>query len=884
MNCLRPGDAYNEAQSLKDIGLIYHLRGEHQQAVETINRAMDIYGRLNSRRGEMKCLHYLAVVYPELRQFQEALTCADLALKMAKEMNEPHYQAMVLDTIGGVYLSMADGATALVYFPDSLAVTVAHNFRYLQVVVLINMGKAYRLQQDFERSLSHLQHALAISTDIGVETHTHECYRLLAEIFEQLGDFKQALDFHKRFYALKSRLFDEEVENRLENLQVIHQTETAKKEAELQRIKTVELEKEIAERKRAEVSAQHRADELASLAEIAQEVSATLDLDTVLGQIATRAKGLLQAASVAISLYQPDTGHFKTRVALGYLAEELKVCQICAETGALGDIINYRRAEIVNKVSEDQRAAPLPLARLKEQGIESMMGAPLIYGDRVIGVMSLWRTREAGPFTQSNLNFLVGLTSHAAIAIENAHLFAQEQRQRKIAESLREISIILNSSVGRKSVLTQILVELRRVISHDGAAIFLPDGDDLVLSAGYEVPPEVIGVRIPLSSQNPTARAFNSRKQLIVPKVLEDPGWAVWPGDPTIRSWMGTPVFAGGNIIGIITADSFQENTYTPAEGQVLQLFANQAAIAITNQRLLEAEEEQRRISEQALAELRATQQQLIHREKMASLGELTAGIAHEIKNPLNFVNNFAAMSIELAHDLQAALNGLNLPPDQKTDLDDIMDALIFNADQINEAGRRANQIISGMLLHSRGKIGERQEVDLNRLVTEAINLTYHSMRAKSSDFTLKIDTEFDGALEAFTVVPQDLSRALVNIISNACDATNQKWRIADNRYQPQLIIRTRQESGFALISIKDNGIGLTTEAREKIFQPFFTTKPAGEGTGLGLSIVYDIITGGHQGLVEVNSEPDEFTEFIIKLPQPVTKQLSLCGLSGVEK
>jgi signal transduction histidine kinase len=496
-----------------------------------------------------------------------------------------------------------------------------------------------------------------------------------------------------------------------------------------------------------------------------------------------------------------------------------------------------------------------------------MMGAPLIYGERVIGVMSLWRTGEAGEFTPSNLNFLVGLTSHAAIAIENARLFAEEQRQRKIAESLREISVILNSSVGRKTVLTQILVELRRVISHDGAAIFLPDGDDLVLSAGYEIAPAVIGARISISGKNPAARTFNSRKQLIIPRVLQDPGWKVWSDTAAIKSWMGTPVFAGGQVIGIITVDSFQENTYTQVDGQMLQLFANQAAIAITNQRLLEAEEHQRRISEQTLAELRSTQQQLIHREKMASLGELTAGIAHEIRNPLNFVNNFAAMSVELAQELQSALNELDLPPETKSNLDDTLSDLIFNAGQINEAGRRANQIISGMLLHSRGKIGKRQQVDLNRLVTEAINLTYHSWRAKNSNFTLKIETELDESLETITIVPQDLSRALVNIISNACDATERKRQSENKHYQPMLTIRTQQEKYCTIISVKDNGIGLTEDAREKIFQPFFTTKSAGEGTGLGLSIVYDIITGGHQGLIEVLSEPDNFTEFIIKLP-----------------
>ncbi len=323
-----------------------------------------------------------------------------------------------------------------------------------------------------------------------------------------------------------------------------------------------------------------------------------------------------------------------------------------------------------------------------------------------------------------------------------------------------------------------------------------------------------------------------------------------------------------GSVIGVLTVDHSTPAIYSQEDAAVLQMFATQAAIAIRNARLFDAEQRQRHIAEQTLTELKETQQQLIHREKMASLGELTAGIAHEIKNPLNFVNNFAAMSIELSRELQDMLAQSNLLPRQQAEIESLINEIVINAQRVNEAGQRADRIVRSMLLHSRGKPGHKQRIARNPLLDAAVNLTYHSMRARNSSFNLTIETDYDPTLPPVEVLPQDLSRALVNIIGNACDATEQRRRDSTLQYRPTLRVSTRHNAQAVIITVWDNGTGIALDTRAKMFQPFFTTKPTGEGTGLGLSIAYEIISQSHSGQITVESQPGEYSLFVITLPQ----------------
>ena len=298
------------------------------------------------------------------------------------------------------------------------------------------------------------------------------------------------------------------------------------------------------------------------------------------------------------------------------------------------------------------------------------------------------------------------------------------------------------------------------------------------------------------------------------------------------------------------------------------------AAFRDTMRELRQALEEQRRREQELRAaneELKAAQAKLIHAEKMASLGQLTAGIAHEIKNPLNFVNNFATLSIELLGELKAtAAPGLAmLDSEKRAEADETVELLTANLDKIAEHGRRADGIVKSMLLHSRGGSGERQNIDINSLVEEALTLAYHGARAQDPNFNVTLEREFDSAAAPIELVPQDVTRVLLNLCSNGFYAANKRReKSAETGFRPTLKVTTRELGDAVEIAVRDNGIGIAPELRDKLFQPFFTTKPTGEGTGLGLSISYDIVTQEHGGTIMVESEPGAFAEFIVRLPR----------------
>ena len=275
--------------------------------------------------------------------------------------------------------------------------------------------------------------------------------------------------------------------------------------------------------------------------------------------------------------------------------------------------------------------------------------------------------------------------------------------------------------------------------------------------------------------------------------------------------------------------------------------------------------------AEAALRQLKSTQANLIQAEKMASLGQLTAGVAHEIKNPLNFVNNFAGLSVELLDELketaQPAIAGL--AEDERAEVDEIVAMLTGNLEKIAEHGRRADSIVKSMLEHSRGERGERHKVDLNGLVEEALNLAYHGARAQDQSFNIILERDLDQALAPIELVPQDITRVCLNIFGNGFYAATRRQRDgAGPDVRPVLKVATRDLGDAVEIRVRDNGTGIPRDIRDKLFQPFFTTKPTGEGTGLGLSISYDIVVQQHGGTIEVDSDVGEFTEFAIRLPR----------------
>ncbi|NUR14454.1 MAG: GAF domain-containing protein, partial [Bradyrhizobium sp.] len=334
-------------------------------------------------------------------------------------------------------------------------------------------------------------------------------------------------------------------------------------------------------------------------------------------------------------------------------------------------------------------------------------------------------------------------------------------------------------------------------------------------------------------------------------------------------SMLGVPLLRDDHVEGVFTLARKDVAPFTPRQIELVESFADQAVIAIGNVRLFD--EVQQRTSElsKSLDDLRTAQDRLVQTEKLASLGQLTAGIAHEIKNPLNFVNNFAVLSGELVDELNELLKTTEVAATIRDEIDELTGMLKDNLQKVVQHGRRADSIVKNMLLHSREGSGEHRPTDVNALVEESLNLAYHGARAEKPQFDVSLKREFDpeaGLVDAF---PQEITRVLLNLIANGLYAVaKRKAEDGTREYEPALVAQTRDRGADVEIRIRDNGTGIASEVRDKMFNPFFTTKPAGEGTGLGLSMSHDIIVKQHGGTIDVETVPGEFTEFTIRLPR----------------
>jgi two-component system, NtrC family, sensor kinase len=335
------------------------------------------------------------------------------------------------------------------------------------------------------------------------------------------------------------------------------------------------------------------------------------------------------------------------------------------------------------------------------------------------------------------------------------------------------------------------------------------------------------------------------------------------------RALLIVPLLSTDRIVGALIVHRKQPGEFPKSTIELLQTFAAQSVLAIQNARLFESVESRTRELAKSLEDLRTAQDRLIQTEKLASLGQLTAGIAHEIKNPLNFVNNFSAVSVELIDELREALSGAHLDSKLRAEIAGIADMLQGNLDKVVQHGKRADAIVKNMLLHSRQGSGEHRPVDINALVEESLNLAYHGARAEKQGFTITLERSFDPAAGEADLFPQEITRALLNLISNGFyAATKRKAEATGGDYEPTLAAATKSLGDRIEIRIRDNGTGIPPEVKEKLFNPFFTTKPAGEGTGLGQSISHDIVVKQHGGSIEVDTLPGEFTEFRIILPR----------------
>ncbi len=555
-----------------------------------------------------------------------------------------------------------------------------------------------------------------------------------------------------------------------------------------------------------------------------------IDLETVLDRLVQTVARLCRADQVYMFHLRHDLWHLVADYGLSAAAREFfQTHPFTPGRGSTsGRAALERRAVLIPDVLQD------PEYTLSEgqviAGFRTTLGIPLIREDKLIGVYSLARTRVE-PFTDKEVELATTFADQAVIAIENARLF-EELRERQ--------------------------AELRVTFDNmgDGVAMF---GADRQLVAWNRNLQEMLDLPEALLISRPSfAELFHylaARGEFGSADVEAELSRSV---EDTSREMRYERTRPDGRVVEV-------RRNRVPDGGFVL-IYAD----ITERKRAEEVIRIARDAAEKALQELQVAQDRLVQTEKLASLGQLTAGIAHEIKNPLNFVNNFSALSAELVDEMTDVFQNSALDEaSRRKELDEIRELLKSNLEKVVQHGKRADAIVKNMLLHSRAGSGEHRPVDINALVEESLNLAYHGARAEKQGFEITLERSFDPGAGKADVFPQDITRVLLNLISNGFYAANRRRAETNGgEYEPTLTAATKNLGDRVEIAIRDNGTGVSPDVKEKMFNPFFTTKPAGEGTGLGLSISHDIVFKQHGGSIEVDTQPGEFTEIRVILPR----------------
>jgi signal transduction histidine kinase len=525
---------------------------------------------------------------------------------------------------------------------------------------------------------------------------------------------------------------------------------------------------------------------------------------------------------------------------------------------------------------------PAAVNMVERAGARTLLIVPMLREGEHVGNLNIYR-QEVRPFTDKQIALVQNFAAQAVIAIENTRLLSElRQRTDDLTEALEqqtatsEVLKVISSSPGELGPVFKTILENATHICEAklGAMALYEDGGCRIVALNNAPRAYVDQItRDPLfhpHPEHPLSRISETKRVVHVSDAAAQPAHARGrlADLAGARTLLAVPMLKDNKLLGAIAIYRQEVLPFTEKQIALVQNFATQAVIAIENARLLSELRQRTADLSKSLDDLRTAQDRLVQTQKLASLGQLTAGIAHEIKNPLNFVNNFSELSVELIDELQETLGRVSADDKTRQDISELTETLRGNLDKIAQHGKRADSIVKNMLLHSREGSGEHRRVDINAIVDDALNLAYHGARAEKQGFEITLQRSFDPAAGEADIFPQDITRALLNLIANSFYAALKRRGQADGNFEPVIAATTRNLGDRVEITIRDNGIGIPPDVKEKMFNPFFTTKPTGEGTGLGLSLSHDIVVKQHTGTIEVDTQPGEFTAISIILPR----------------
>ncbi len=813
-----------KAMALSTLG-VQQLQGNVEQGVKMMNEADAIADKI----GDLKLRAFILsrkayIISPKTLQYGLG------AEKIATQIGNQRLLSIIDDGIGEYYLTLlTDYPKSLEYLLKGLAAAEQANDLYMKIITWRSLGALYANLGDQDKALQYLQEASRANKRLG--SNTIECLlqNSLGESYRLTGKYGQAIEAYKLSNQLSTRA----------NVHYVNESNLADVYTRMDSLP------------------QAFAYGFSALDSVRKAGDST-NMAWVYG---TLSRASLKSNRADSAIYYAKLGLTCAIQSnnLEFLRDNtLALANAYAAKKDFGDAYHYHLQYITYRDS---------LLGGEVRNKTSLLAYNSQLGKKEVEIAALGRQKK------DQQKILYSIAAVLLLILLSSLLLWRNNRQKQKAnkllqqsynnvEQLGEIGRKVNSSLDVKQIIGTVYQNVNQLMDAAvfGIGLYNERSQLLDYPATFEQGEVLPFYTNSLQDENRFgAVCFNTGKEINIGNLdkeykdhIQEIATPKQGGQP--ESIIFLPLTAKEKKLGVITVQSFKKHAYSDYHLYMLRNIANYSSIAIDNAESYETLNE-------TLGQLQATQKQLIQSEKMASLGELTAGIAHEIQNPLNFVNNFSEVNTELIDEAGQEIDKGNIS-EAKIILNDIKE----NEQKINHHGKRADAIVKGMLQHSRKDTGTKEPTDINALCDEYLRLSYHGLRAKDKSFNADFKTYFDETIGKINIVPQDIGRVLLNLINNAFYAVNERQKITEENYQPTVFLTSKKDGDKVILTVKDNGNGIPQNIVNKIFQPFFTTKPTGQGTGLGLSLSYDIIRA-HGGEIKVETREGEGTQFIIQLP-----------------